>query len=64
MGGTDAVVAKARGYLDDGELRFAAQLLKHAVFADPDHPDATELRPRPSNGSAAVPRTAPGATST
>ena len=43
MGGTDAVVAKARGYLDDGELRFAAQLLKHAVFADPDHPDATEL---------------------
>jgi alkyl sulfatase BDS1-like metallo-beta-lactamase superfamily hydrolase len=43
MGGTDAVVAKARGYLDDGELRFAAQLLKHAVFADPDHQPATEL---------------------
>jgi alkyl sulfatase BDS1-like metallo-beta-lactamase superfamily hydrolase len=43
MGGSDAVVAKARGYLDDGELRFAAQLLKHAVFADPDHQPATEL---------------------
>jgi alkyl sulfatase BDS1-like metallo-beta-lactamase superfamily hydrolase len=43
MGGTDAVVAKASGYLDDGELRFAAQLLKHAVFADPDHQPASEL---------------------
>ena len=29
------VVAKARRYVDDGDLRFAAQLLNHAVFADP-----------------------------
>jgi alkyl sulfatase BDS1-like metallo-beta-lactamase superfamily hydrolase len=43
IGGTDAVVAKARGYLDDGDLRFAAQLLKHAVFADPDHKEAKDL---------------------
>ncbi len=43
MGGVDAVVAKAQGYLDGGDLRFAAQLLKHAVFADPAHPGAKEL---------------------
>ena len=38
LGGIDEVVAKARAYADDGDLRFAAQLLKHAVFAEPDHP--------------------------
>ena len=27
---------KARAYADAGDLRFAAELLKHAVFADPD----------------------------
>jgi alkyl sulfatase BDS1-like metallo-beta-lactamase superfamily hydrolase len=43
IGGTDAVVAKATYYLDDGDLRFAAQLLKHAVFADPDHRQAKDL---------------------
>lgn len=35
IGGVDAVVAAARRYRDDGDLRFAAQLLNHAVFADP-----------------------------
>ena len=29
---------RRRRYADDGDLRFAAQLLNHAVFADPDHP--------------------------
>jgi len=43
MGGVDAVVAKARAYLADGDARFAAQLLNHAVFAAPDHQAATEL---------------------
>jgi alkyl sulfatase BDS1-like metallo-beta-lactamase superfamily hydrolase len=43
MGGVDAVVAKAADYLEQGDLRFAAQLLKHAVFADPDHKEANEL---------------------
>jgi alkyl sulfatase BDS1-like metallo-beta-lactamase superfamily hydrolase len=43
MGGVDAVVAKAREYADAGDLRFAAQLLKHAVFADPGHGAAREL---------------------
>jgi alkyl sulfatase BDS1-like metallo-beta-lactamase superfamily hydrolase len=36
IGGQQAVLAKARSYADAGDLRFAAELLKHAVFADPD----------------------------
>ncbi|MEU9200888.1 alkyl sulfatase dimerization domain-containing protein [Streptomyces sp. NPDC048332] len=43
MGGPDAVLAKARQYMDEGDLRFAAQILKHAVFASPDSADAKEL---------------------
>jgi alkyl sulfatase BDS1-like metallo-beta-lactamase superfamily hydrolase len=41
MGGIDEVVAKAKRYADDGDLRFAAQLLKHAVFSDESHAGAT-----------------------
>ncbi|WP_017584888.1 alkyl/aryl-sulfatase [Nocardiopsis ganjiahuensis] len=37
MGGVDEVVRKADGYRDHGDLRFAATLLNHAVFADPGH---------------------------
>jgi alkyl sulfatase BDS1-like metallo-beta-lactamase superfamily hydrolase len=36
IGGVAAVVAKAREYADAGDLRFAVELLNHAVFADPD----------------------------
>ncbi|WP_079185212.1 alkyl/aryl-sulfatase [Streptomyces uncialis] len=43
VGGPDAVLEKARRYADEGDLRFAAQLLKHAVFAAPDSADAREL---------------------
>ena len=43
IGGIDAVLSKARAYADGGDLRFAAQLLKHAVFAEPSNPDAKEL---------------------
>jgi len=43
MGGVDAVVAKAQEYADRGDLRFAVQLLKHAVFASPDDATAKEL---------------------
>ncbi|MFE6229467.1 alkyl/aryl-sulfatase [Streptomyces sp. NPDC057854] len=42
IGGQDAVKEKAAGYADRGDLRFAAELLKHAVFADPDDTEATE----------------------
>jgi alkyl sulfatase BDS1-like metallo-beta-lactamase superfamily hydrolase len=43
MGGVDAMVAKAREYVAAGDLRFAAQLLNHAVFADTDSTEAREL---------------------
>ncbi|WP_137875502.1 alkyl sulfatase dimerization domain-containing protein [Rhodococcus sp. Q] len=42
LGGVPAVLEKARGYTDGGDLRFAAELLKHAVFAEPDNADARE----------------------
>ncbi|MFF3849802.1 alkyl/aryl-sulfatase [Streptomyces sp. NPDC002328] len=43
MGGLDSVLAKARSYLNDGDLRFAAQLLKHATFAAPESAEAQDL---------------------
>jgi len=33
-GGADQLAARAREFLDDGDLRFAAELASHAVFAD------------------------------
>ncbi|WP_121714379.1 alkyl sulfatase dimerization domain-containing protein [Streptomyces sp. E5N91] len=43
MGGADAVVAKAREAFEAADLRWAAELLSHAVFAQPDHAAAREL---------------------
>ncbi|MGD9527084.1 alkyl/aryl-sulfatase [Pseudonocardia sp.] len=43
IGGIDATVATARRFADDGDLRFAAELAGHAVFADPTHQAAREL---------------------
>jgi alkyl sulfatase BDS1-like metallo-beta-lactamase superfamily hydrolase len=43
MGGAAEVIAKARRYADDGDLRFAAQLLNHVVFADETDTEAKEL---------------------
>ena len=37
MGGADAVVAKARTSYQEGDLRWAAQVLDHVVFAEPGH---------------------------
>ena len=37
MGGADAVVAKARASYEGGDLRWAAQVLDHVVFAEPHH---------------------------
>jgi alkyl sulfatase BDS1-like metallo-beta-lactamase superfamily hydrolase len=42
MGGADAVVDRARAAADAGDLRWAAELLDHVVFADPDHAGAKE----------------------
>jgi alkyl sulfatase BDS1-like metallo-beta-lactamase superfamily hydrolase len=43
LGGADAATEKARRYVDAGDLRFAAQLLKHVVFADPTNTEAKGL---------------------
>jgi alkyl sulfatase BDS1-like metallo-beta-lactamase superfamily hydrolase len=40
MGGTGAALEKARRYVSDGDLRFAAELLNHVVFADPTNSEA------------------------
>ena len=43
MGGASSVIATAQRYFDDGDLRFAAQLLKHVVFADPENTEGKDL---------------------
>lgn len=43
IGGIDAVVARAQEFADEGDLRFAAELSSHAVFAEPDHAGAKAL---------------------
>src|SRR5690606_16859534 len=41
-GGIEALVARGRPYADVGDLRFAATLLCHALFAEPGHDGARE----------------------
>lgn len=43
LGGADATVGKAREALAAGDRRWAAQLLDHVVFAEPDHAEARSL---------------------
>lgn len=43
LGGLDRVVELAREAFDDGDFRWAATLLDHAVFTDEDHAAAREL---------------------
>ncbi|MET8210908.1 alkyl sulfatase dimerization domain-containing protein [Streptomyces sp. NPDC005373] len=43
MGGADAVVDKARGSFEAGDYRWAAEVLNHVVFAQPDHAAGREL---------------------
>ncbi|WP_255622070.1 alkyl/aryl-sulfatase [Pseudonocardia sp. DSM 110487] len=43
LGGIDRVVELARAAFDSGDYRWAATLLDHAVFTDPDHGPAREL---------------------
>ena len=43
FGGTDATVAKAREFFEQGDLRFAAELASHAVFAEPGNAAARDL---------------------
>jgi alkyl sulfatase BDS1-like metallo-beta-lactamase superfamily hydrolase len=43
IGGVDATVDKAQQFADAGDLRFAAELASHAVFAEPTHAVAKTL---------------------
>jgi alkyl sulfatase BDS1-like metallo-beta-lactamase superfamily hydrolase len=42
-GGADQLAARAREFLDEGDLRFAAELASHAVFADPGSAGARDV---------------------
>jgi alkyl sulfatase BDS1-like metallo-beta-lactamase superfamily hydrolase len=44
MGGVDAVVSKASAYFDEGEYRWVAEVVNHAVMADPDNRTARNLQ--------------------
>ena len=44
MGGMDALLASARRTYDEGDYRWVAQVLRHAVFADPDNQEARALQ--------------------
>ncbi|WP_369245885.1 alkyl sulfatase dimerization domain-containing protein [Streptomyces sp. R41] len=46
LGGMSSAVSKARGFVRDGDLRFAATLLNHCVFAEPDAERAKQLLAR------------------
>ena len=43
MGGLDQVIKLAQSAFDSGDFRWAATLLDHAVFSDPDHTAARAL---------------------
>ena len=64
FGGVDATVAKAREFVEQGDLRFAAELASHAVFAEPGDPPRGSCSPRSWSGWATGRRTRPGATAT
>ncbi|EKG17505.1 Beta-lactamase-like protein [Macrophomina phaseolina MS6] len=42
-GGFDQIITKSREAFDAGDFRWAAEILNHAVFADPDCSEAREL---------------------
>ena len=43
MGGSDAILARARKDFDKGEFRFVAQALSHLVFAEPENEKARAM---------------------
>ncbi|MFH8438183.1 alkyl/aryl-sulfatase [Streptomyces sp. NPDC018007] len=43
LGGADRALTAARDFADEGDLRFAAELASHVVFADPGHQGARDL---------------------
>ena len=64
IGGIDATVARAQEFADAGDLRFAAELASHAVFADPPTTRPRTCSPTCSPARLRVENAAPGATTT
>ncbi|SEI43209.1 alkyl/aryl-sulfatase [Pseudomonas sp. NFR16] len=44
MGGADAIITKAKASIAQGDYRWAAEVLKHVVFADPGNQEARNLQ--------------------
>ncbi len=44
MGGSDAVLARARASMQKGEYRWVAEVVNHVVFAEPGNREARELQ--------------------
>ncbi|MEE2733589.1 MAG: alkyl sulfatase dimerization domain-containing protein [Pseudomonadota bacterium] len=44
MGGVDALLEKAQSYYDKGDYRWVAEVVNHAVFADPNNQKAKNLQ--------------------
>ncbi len=44
MGGADAAVSIARSACDEGDYRWAAEVLSHVLFADEEHVEARDLQ--------------------
>ena len=44
MGGTDALLEKARNAFAHGDYRWVAEVVNHAVFADPNNQEAKDLQ--------------------
>ena len=44
MGGSEAVLEKARASFDEGDYRWVAQVVNHVVFAQPDNVKAKQLQ--------------------
>ena len=44
MGGAEAVLERARASFSDGDYRWAAEVVNHVIFADPDNEAARELQ--------------------
>ena len=60
MGGADTVVAKARKSFEDGDYRWAAEVLNHVIFAQPDHAEALALQADTFEKLASPPRAGRG----
>ncbi len=58
-GGIDNMVAAARKAYDVGDFRWSAELLKHAVYAEPNHAEAKELLARTFEQMAYMAESAP-----